>query len=127
MNNSNYKYTPKCQMTRLSFNNDNSRFETTGENICRMVDTVFAVNPHYKLQFEGIDNYLPSAKARIMRENGPVTMKNAELMAIEGIEYVNSRRWTFNNGISYCPYWQMTKDEYTAYGEQMYNLFINNR
>lgn len=126
MNNSNYKYTPKCQMTRLSFDNDNSKFETTGENIRRMVDTIFAVNPHYKRQFEGIDDYLPSIEARITFERS-LSVKNAERIAIEEIEKVNSHRWTFNNGISYCPYWQMTKDEYTAYSELMYNLFINNR
>ena len=51
-------------MTVCCYSDNNNILPKEKGAIEALVCNIFKNNPHYKLQFEGIDNYLPSAQAR---------------------------------------------------------------
>lgn len=117
--------TPKCVMTELVHSGDTTLFPVNRKNIRALAQEVFKSNPHYKLKFENEDRFLKDITENICGAARKLTYSDAERIAACTMEDVNSRRWTFHQGITFCPYWEMDETEYWMYSEIKYRQVYN--
>lgn len=121
-----FQYKHKCEMTVLKHSKDKTVFDNSKENVTKLVKEIVSNNPHYKLKFESDDFLCVECVRAFSYEYDEMYFSEAEMLAVKVIETVNSRRWTFEKGCVYCPYWQMEKDEYVMLADELYQEITNN-
>lgn len=115
------KYEPvKCDdiFTVRGHEDDNREFIPLETEIYTLLIEIFCRNPHLKLQWETALDYRHIARDAMPRW-GRWTFKSAEAVLLRAIEAYNSTRWTFQRGVSFCPYWKLTREEYDSFSKEM--------
>lgn len=115
---------PKCQMTRMAYGYDKRPFNPTMDSIKTLLTEFLSMNPHYKLQFEGIDNFIERVAANVRNGMCAKTYDEAERIVACTMEEINSMRWTFSRGSLFCPYWTLSEDEYRRLSDAVYEQTI---
>ena len=111
-------YRHKCQYTvKVQTNNTTPVTEEEGVRIA--LETI-RMNPHYKLSFIPVEDFYNSiASGNCCLDFKGMTPAEVETTVIKAMEDYNQGKWTYMRDAVYCPYWQMSKDEYEEYAEQV--------
>lgn len=114
-------YTPKCEMTVTVYDKNNTTPVITIEEAMRIAEETIKNNPHYKLSFKPAYDFIKEVnECNKQPQMLYCTEYQIERMYIRMFEEYNKGKWTFDKEKVYCPYWQMTEEEYNELGERVY-------
>lgn len=124
MNREQFDYTPKCKMTiTMRRKTDNTPVNESEKR--QIAKEVLAYNPHYKLSFKSAEDFLAEAEQCNPIPKLPyMTAYECERVYIKQFEDYNKGKWTYDQNEIYCPYWQMSKEEYYALSNALYEQEI---